>query len=196
MLSPLLCKTPMNLGPARRKHGPGTIRCPVLRLLLVLACLWVCLKPAASSGPVPPSPPPSARLDWPRDIRGYGLTLERAKQDALAQVKREVTMFLDQQESPLRAWELSDQFVRQHLLDGPGYEGESIDLPDVGRVKTWHFRVNTPDLRLIGRLESDAQRGLSAGRHQWIAGLTLVGVVIVLIVAWAMGRWRTRKSAI
>jgi len=132
--------------------------------------------------------------EWPTQVRGYGLTVEDAQQDAIRELKGIVTGFLEKHVGP-RLWQPSEEFVRSELLATSGWQGEDADIPSLGKAKTWIYPVKALDLRKIEVLEEATHRQGRAQQRQVFANFVLGGVTIVLALVTAILWLRSRKHS-
>ncbi len=90
------------------------------KLRFSLMAFWVLNNAlAAETGHAAAAPP------WPREITGYGLTVQEAKNDAYKHIAEKMTWFLAQQSPPMISWKPDVLYVRRHVLDGAGIRGKT-----------------------------------------------------------------------
>lgn len=157
------------------------------RLLLGLAAvvgLWF----VATDTTAQPQPAKGARVrplvGWPRTVDGLGATEKEAQQDAQSKAVKRVNECLKAQDAPLNAWQADEEYVRKHVLDGPGQAGDDIKL-DVGpRMKVWIQPLREPDLSDLMARSQVAQRQSLSVERQTLAGYALAALSALLAVAW------------
>jgi hypothetical protein len=159
-----------------------------LALAATLALLW-CV--AGDSGAQPKAAnvgkaePP---VGWPREVRGYGKTLDDAKENALKQAVIRIKVCLESQNPPLDAWHPDKNYVRDYLLDGPGRAGEEdvplLDNADV-KAKVWIQPIRqSPKWGEIVHLNQAAQRRELSAHRQTLAGYAVAILTALLTIAW------------
>jgi hypothetical protein len=83
---------------------------------------------------------PAAEERWPRQIKGVGLTLQKAEADALREALKELESALDGDPSAPGTWTPDMDFVRRYVLAGEGNRGEPEEFRMGGKdytYKTW-----------------------------------------------------------
>lgn len=128
----------------------------------------------------------------PIEVKGYGLTVDKAKADALEQARRELVKHLRGLEPPVRWWTPSVGFVQKYLLQGEGQPGPDVEVENVGPTKTWLLKVVPPDGATMQRLDrqarEEAEREERAGRMEERMGLAAkVMAALVALLALAYG---------
>ena len=120
------------------------------RWSLLLMCLL------ATPLPAQPGEGSTARTRA-REVEGFGLTEQAAKNNAIKKIIEEITSLLERQDPPLTAWRPTADFVRRHVIQG---EGTGPFLEDTGVVagKKWVYRVRALDSGVFRALDQEAQR--------------------------------------
>jgi hypothetical protein len=107
---------------------------PVCASLLVLWLVSersrICAQPGAEPPRVAPAAPAALA---PREAKGYGLTVDDAKRNALKRAVEDVAAFLHRQD--LTAWQPDERYVEQYLIDGPGRADADVRAIDANDVK-------------------------------------------------------------
>jgi hypothetical protein len=120
-------------------------------------------------------------------VEGHGLTVERAKSDALEQARDELVKYLRGHNPPALWWVPSPGFIKERLVskEDSGREGADLEVKNVGKFKTWVLNVRTPDAATIQRYDTQARdeqaRLERAGRMQERMGL--LGKVLTALIA-------------
>jgi hypothetical protein len=122
---------------------------------------------------------------WPREVTGYGQTKDEARKDAVKQAAESVTAFLQRQDPPLDAWQPDEEYVRTHLLEGEGREGDQLRVADGVVRATWIQPLKrTPDWNAMVQLNQSAQRHHLAVERQTTAGIGLAALTALLATGW------------
>jgi hypothetical protein len=168
----------------------------MIRFILVLGTALVLIGCAAHDGDAQRGAGNGRKagtlVAWPTKAQGYGKTVDDARKNSVTSAVEVITGCLKKQDPPLETWQPDEEYVRKHLLDGPGYQGEDLkigvgDNPEIAKV--WVQPITpTPDWGAMVQLDHAAQRReLSAGR-QTIAGYGLAILTALLLVGWGYFR--------
>ncbi len=128
----------------------------MMRLTLALI-LVLTGSPAARGGDGDGAFGPEEKGAWPPDVRGFGVTVEDAKNDAIHHLINETVAYLGRQKPPLVAWRPTIDFVKNKILEGPGRPGPDF-VSDNVKSKTWVYPIKKLDLVMIAALDREAQR--------------------------------------
>lgn len=163
-----------------------------------------------------PRPQPAALmgpLDWPKEVKGFGLTATAARQDALEQTRQKLAGFL--RFHGLTAFQPTAAYVAASLVVGPGQSGPELPLPDnLGVARTWVFSVQAPNLSDLRRLNDITLQQLRRQQQEeqlegrlWLLR-RLLALVLSLLAAvlayirldeWTHGRytrwWRSKVGS-
>jgi hypothetical protein len=122
---------------------------------------------------------------WPTEVKGYGLTNEEAKKDAVRQATETVAKFMLLQDPSMDAWQPDEEYVRTHLLEGDGREGDEVKLA-AGVVRaTWIQPLKkTPNWNELVQLNQTAHRHQLAVERQTYAALGLAALTALLATGW------------
>ncbi len=161
-----------------------------LGLSLTIAGLGLLRPPACFPPPDPPAAQKIiARGQLPREVKGYGLTADEAREDAVRQAARELADLLHRQEPPLAVAGDEEatrhrlaEYVRAYLIAGPGQQ--LADVPDVAKdkaAKVWSLPLRAePNLDAIIRSEQAEQRHLLGRARQFLAGWIVAGLATLI----------------
>jgi hypothetical protein len=116
------------------------------------------------------------------DVKGYGVSIEAARKDALREATARLHAELRQEH--VEHWEPNDAVVQRHLLDGAGYADDDVVIDQLGPQKTWVVKLKIPASNVLQNMERQAvRRDLSETRMgaalQVVAALALLLAVIV-----------------
>jgi hypothetical protein len=150
-------------------------------LLTVFGCL------AGESNAQNVAGKPQGPVGWPREVKGYGTTVELAKKSAMEHAVQRVIACLESQDPPLEAWHPDESYVRENLLKkGAGEPGDDFAIVDNGpKVKTWILTFNEPTKwhEIVQYNQAEVRRQSAADR-QSTAALGLAGLTALLTVGW------------
>ncbi len=79
---------------------------------------------------------------------------------------------------------MDEDYVRKHVLDGPGQAGADIDIKVGPRMKAWVQPLHEADVADLFARSQVAQRHTLANERQTIAGFVLAALSVLLAVAW------------
>jgi hypothetical protein len=150
-----------------------------------LLCLFGFLA-RVSDAQAPQVPGKQGPVGWPHEVKGYGATVEKAKDSAMTHAVQRITACLESQDPPLQAWHPDELYVKKHLLKGAGEQGDDFALADNGlKVKTWilHFQEPTKWHEMVQLNQAEVRRQSSAER-QSTAAIGLAGLTALLVVGW------------
>lgn len=126
-------------------------------------------------------------VPWRDEIDGAGLTVDKAKKDAIDHALDELNKFLRREASNWEAtrWEPTREFVENFLIQYPGKPGPDRDLPRGGKAKTWVYRLNPLPLRKIreqdekARIHRDVSRRADRAAHarEWTLGFSFAAIL-------------------
>jgi hypothetical protein len=130
--------------------------------------------------------------DWPREIVGHGKTLELAKEKAVKLAVDRLGVCLKNQNPPLDAWQPDEQYVRDHLLDGEGHEGQLPDNADFAKIlkqagfdKVWVCPVReSPDWADMVQRNQVELRKVVTVQRQTMAGFGLAALTALFATGW------------
>jgi hypothetical protein len=113
------------------------------------------------------SEPAAVRPQLPAAVKGYGLSVDAAKEDAYRQAARELAAVLRQQRPPLYpSQERLQRYVRRYLVEGSG-ESTEVDLGDNLTSHAWLLPLRThADWTALLRAEHAEQRSQQAELRQ------------------------------
>ncbi len=157
-----------------------------LGVIVAVGLLW-CV--SASDSGAQPRPAvqgkPMVPIGWPREVKGYGKTADEAKKNALQHAVERVAACLRIQEPPLTAWQPDEEYLRKHLLAGPGQQGDDVKLVDGVNAKVWVLTLReSPDFGTMVKLNQAARRSELASERQSMAGNVLFGLSALLALGW------------
>lgn len=165
---------------------------------LALALGWILLlttpswRSGAAQGRSEEELPSPFTSSW--TVRGYGLTEEGARRDALNQAA--VLLRRASESLSLSSWKPDAAFVGDHLQDGPGRPGPSLTLPDLGPTCTWDLRLRPMDPAQARILDGQAARAEREGqRREWMIRILLAGMAGVTLLAIG-SRWLRSRTRI
>src|ERR1700722_3725731 len=75
---------------------------------------------------------PQGPVGWPREVTGYGTTVELAQKSAMEHAVQRVAACLQSQDPPLEAWRPDESYVKKNLLKGAGEQGDDFAIVDNG----------------------------------------------------------------
>src|SRR5690349_10079436 len=101
----------------------------MMTIASLIALVIVC--GSIDAQPKEPKLPDGGR--WQKPIVGLGVTLDKAKDDALAQAAKVVTDLMLQQSPPLQAFKVDKDYVHQKLLSGDGMPGKDDEVKVEGQ---------------------------------------------------------------
>jgi hypothetical protein len=175
----------------------------VLRLLLCLsaAVIGIYLLRMYRSEPPTPVEKVGAPGRLPREVKGYGLTVEKAREDARQQAATVLAIFLAQHDPLLldgREDEATrkrlENYVHDYLAAGAGQQLEDIALDQNPPSKVWSLPLKSdPDWGAIIRVEQAAQRHLRVRARQLDAARLTAALSLLLgagLVYARVKRWR------
>ena len=91
------------------------------------------------------------------EIKGYGLSIEAAKKDALTKAIAELTAELRQQQ--LEHWQPTEAEVQRHLLKTPGRAAnDEVVAAGIPPSKTWMIELTIPAPEALQQLDRRALR--------------------------------------
>jgi hypothetical protein len=152
-----------------------------------LLSLFGFLASIASAQPAPQAAArPQGPVGWPREVKGYGTTVELAQKSAMEHAVQRVAACLESQDPPLSAWHPDASYVKKNLLKGAGEQGDDFAIVDNGpKVKTWILTFQEPakwhEMVQFNQVEV---RRHSAAERQSTAAFGLAGVTALLAVGW------------
>ncbi|MBI3408825.1 MAG: hypothetical protein HY040_10750 [Planctomycetes bacterium] len=158
----------------------------IMAIWWTLAIFWLSTHPLEAQS----KSKKAARLeDWPTEVKGFGLTEEAAKRDAVTRLREETILYLRSKETAPLVWEPTSEYVKRNLIDGTGKRGDDEEIPALGLAKTWVFPLKQLDLAKIAQLDEQAQRQarvedrLSLGGYFVGAAIVCLGGTSVLLSA-------------
>lgn len=115
------------------------------------------------------------------EVKGYGPSLEVAKQDALREAVMKLQAELRRQN--LDHWRPTERDVQQHLLEGPGRAGEveTIDK-NLPPSKTWIQPVKFPSEESLRNMDRQALRRDVSEERMSLALRAIAALAAVLAV--------------
>lgn len=135
----------------------------------------------------------AANTSWPGTVKGYGLTAEMARKDAVKEAVRQVKEYIRQLSPPLEHWQVTEEFVENNLVatGGPGPDWMINEQEKEKKGKSWILQMKQPDLELFARLDRQAfgakqqveRQVISQDRLQltgWIFGGVLALLLLVM----------------
>lgn len=130
-------------------------------------------------------------------VRGYGVTEEIAREDALREAIGILGKLLEAQS--LHAWKPDGEFVKSNLLEGPGTPGPGLTLPDLGPTCTWELRLRPLDPDRARLLDAHASRKLrERHRGEWMFRLVVAALAGTVLLAgavwWKRGKHGCRRK--
>ena len=137
-------------------------------------------------------------MSWPAEVKGYGVTVQDAKNDALKQIVLTLAEAVRHREPPLLAWQPTTEYVKSHIIRDSGKAGEDFELEDVGPRKTWIYTLKPLDWPALASLDQEAQR-IDRRRERLILGNHVFGAVALILLVilgylrlddWTGGRYR------
>ena len=160
------------------------------RWFLVISCL-LAAPVAAQPGQRTTSPliEPTGETTWPSEERGFGVTVQDAKNDAVKHLTERLRLIVRQQKPPLYFWRPTPEYVKRHLIQDEGRAGPDFVEDQLGATKTWIYKVKPLDWPTLIALDQAAQR---AGRRfdRIIVGIQVFGgLVLLLVVLMVSSRW-------
>lgn len=164
----------------------------------ILAIFWCLLawslvraEPAAVAAPGEQTPV------WPGTVRGFGLTADAAREDAVRETIRLLRDYVRTLQPPLTEWQPSEEFVKKHLVDGRGSPGADVQIPDHPASKSWLLTVRRPDLTQLSRLDHEAvvarqqrQRLTLANERLLLAGQAFLLLFVAQMAVFCYHRLR------
>jgi hypothetical protein len=163
----------------------------MMRSILAFIALIALLSFMGTVSRAQPQPQPAGKpqgpVGWPREVKGYGTTVEQAEKSAMEHAVQRVAMCLQSQDPPLEAWHPDADYVKKHLLKpGPGEAGEDFAIVDNGpKVKTWVLTFKeSPNWADMVQLNQAEQRLVSAADRQSMAGFGLAALTALLATGW------------
>ena len=155
-----------------------------LMLLAVVGMLWF----ASGDSTAQPAPQndgkPKGFKAWPRSVKGYGETVEKAEKDAHRLAVEHVVGCLKNQDPPIESWLPDDAYVKTHLLDGPGDQGKDFE-EGAFKAKTWVLTFKeSPNLDEMVQLNKAAQRRELSAERQTMTGYVLATLTALLTLGW------------
>ena len=122
---------------------------------------------------------PSSLTSWPREAQGYGLTVEDAKNDAIKNILEQLTAALADHRPALTSWQPTSDYVKSHLLDDGGRQGEDFVVEKLS-TKRWIQPVRSLDWDTLVALDQQTLRTLrSKERAQWGLGIAAAYVLVL-----------------
>ena len=158
----------------------------ILTFSALVASLWFMSGVSKAQPQVQPGGKPQAPVGWPREVKGYGTTVELAQKSAMDHAVHRVKGCLQSQDPPLKAWDPDAAYLKKHLLKDDGEQGDDFALVDNGpKVKTWilSFRDTPPWAEMV-QLNQAAQRRNAAAERQSMAGYALAILTALLATGW------------
>jgi hypothetical protein len=169
------------------------------RVALVIFCFLTSpLAAQPGQGNNAPSPEAGSRRHWDSEVKGYGLTVDDAKKEALKHLVEEMTAFLSNQDPPLVAWRPSIDYVKRNVIMDGGTPGPDVPIENIGASKCWIYSVRTLDLAALRALDQEAQRAERRQERVILASQFFGGFALILAVLtgylrvdeWTRGRYR------
>ena len=158
----------------------------MMTMRLVLAIFWclLALSLATAGADSEVSVPVARTPDWPTSVRGFGTKEETARKDALRETALQIEAYLRGLQPPLLDWKPSEDFVHKNLVQGKGYVGPDVKLPDGLDGKTWILTLKRPDLSEFTRLNHQALLARQSQERQALSEhrLLLAGRVFALVL--------------
>lgn len=160
----------------------------IMAIWWTLAIVWLTMNPLEGQSQ---SKKIAKVKDWPVEVKGYGLSEEAAKADAIERVREEIIAYLRKKDRMPVVWRPSTTYIEKNLLNGQGHAGPEVPLDEakellgevadnVGPATTWIYSLKQIDLARIGQLDEQAQRSLRA-EERFAYGLYFVVAVVVFL---------------
>src|SRR5438477_7823673 len=119
------------------------------RVLLVVVTSAIMLAPKPARGGSSSRVDRDSGSSWPSEVKGYGRTVEEAKNDAVRELMEQVNAMLGRHQPPLVAWRPTREFTKHHLIGGDGRAGPDDVQELIGPVKSWIYPVRPVDLAVL-----------------------------------------------
>jgi hypothetical protein len=132
---------------------------------------------------------------WPTEERGFGVTVNEAKNDAVKHLTKQLAAILREHDPPLYCWQATPDYVKDHLIVGDGEAGSDFVVENIGATKTWIYKVKGLDWSALIGLDREAQRS-SRRLNQIIFGGQLFGGLALLLAVIAVSSRRAKRSCI
>jgi hypothetical protein len=134
--------------------------------------------------------PPEGR--WPRSVTGSGETVDTAKDAAIREAKKVVSIAMKLRDPPLQSFVVDEDYVRTHvvLAGEPGKDVE-MTLNDGKHVfKSWvvFFRTDGEWWKDIEKRDREAQRKHRADTRQTLGLRIVIGLASLLLAGFAYVR--------
>jgi hypothetical protein len=159
----------------------------MMRLLLALAAmvgLWF----IAGDTTAQPQPAPGGKahqlIGWPRTVEGIAADEQKAQDNALEKAVKRINECLKAQDAPLSGWQVDKEYVRKHVLAGPGQAGPDIVLQVGPPQKVWIQPLHEADMADLLERSQVAQRHSLASERQTLAAYSLAVLSALLLIAW------------
>lgn len=156
-----------------------------MRTLLAIALVCFLLGCAASDAQPKALAPPD-RL--PREAIGRGENVDSAKKAAVGMALKELNDAMS-----LQYFVLSEDYLREHVLAGPGKAGKDIEMKineEMHTFKAWvlTFKPQSEWWSDISRRDLAEQRKVRAAERQTVTSRIMVGVAFVLLAGFGYVR--------
>lgn len=176
----------------------------MIRFMLALAATAALFWTATTDTGAQPRPveagKPHVPVGWPREVEGYGKTVELAKANAIQNAVERVRACLRNQDPPLLAWSPDEDYVRKHLIEGyPGHQGDDVVFADNKDLtaKRWVQPIpESPNWAEMVQLNQAAQRTELAAERRTLAAYALAGLLAILATGWGylrLDEWTSGK---
>jgi hypothetical protein len=134
---------------------------------------------------------------WPSMVKGYGATETLAQKDGLREAVRLVAEYIRAIDPRLRTWEVTEEFIKKYLLDGPGSHGPDVKIGNDDKVKTWIYQMKPADHELFIQLNRVKERQALSETRLVLTGWLFSGVLAMLFLAMMYlrltGDWRSSR---
>ena len=153
-----------------------------------LALVWFVTSQAGAE-------PASAQIARRIEVKGYGVTVEAARKDALREAVAKLQAALRQEQ--IEHWQPTEAAVQRYFLEGTGH-GDADELIDqLPPSKTWVLTVKIPASDALQSLERQAVRHEIAEARMGVAIRIIAALALLLAVtvggiyadAWTQSRY-------
>lgn len=144
----------------------------------MLCYLFIALAgaPGCSSARMPQPEP-----GWPATVKGYGVTIDDAKAEAVKEIAKTLMIKMHEYNPPLVTWRPTRDFIVRHVIQDSGTAGDDEVLEQLGKVKTWIYPIRAVDLVT---LDAEAQR--HQRRYERMqASIPFLGAYLLVLTGFA-----------